>query len=264
MSRPPSPANAAVCVLGSINLDHFEWDDGRRRVVLGGMALTAWTVLTTLGRPARLVSSVGTDAEGDEVLARMRRQAIAADDVARVAGSATGRAVYRVRADGTQLLDLRLHPGLGSERLATLHDGCGPLLVMGAPLRDAAAVAAVRPLYWNPGQGVLREGQREVPWPRADVLFVNRREWETYRRHDGPACRITVVTRHHAGASLLLDGEEIAVHRPPEAHRGLDVGAGDAFAAAFTHAHLAGQPLADCLVFAAECAQRFLRERLLR
>jgi sugar/nucleoside kinase (ribokinase family) len=193
----------------------------------------------------------------------MRREGIAADFVSRVAGSPTGRAVYRVAPSGATLLELRLHAGLGARRLATIRRSGDAVLLMGAPLREVSVVAAARPLFWNPGL-VLEEGQGRFPWPAADVLFVNRREWHTYRHHRGPSCPLTVVTHHGDGAALIADGEEVAFQRPAHRFEGLDVGAGDAFAAAFTHANLLGRPAAECLGFAGEVALRFLRERELR
>lgn len=254
-------ADAAVWVLGSLNLDVLRREEARTDVLLGGMALNAWRMLARLGRPARLVAAVGDDADGHDLLSRLRDEAIAADHVHRVPGSPTGRAVYRLRGSRATLLDLRLHAGLGAARLETIRRGGGPLLAMGPSLADLDAVASARPLYWNPGDGILRQGQGAFRWPAADVLFVNRREWRTYREHGGPPCRLTLVTRHGDGAALLVDGDEVARQRPERRIAGLDVGAGDAFAAAFTHAHLLGRPAEECLAFAGEEAARWLSQR---
>jgi ribokinase len=264
VSGQGSAAEAPVWVLGSLNLDLFRWDDGRSEVLLGGMALNAWRMLADLGRAARLVAAVGADPDGRDLLSRMRQNGIAAEHVHRVAGSPTGRAVYGVDAAGATLLDLRLHGGLGAERLRPIREGGGPVLIMGASLPDVAAVATARPLLWNPGQGILEQGQEAVPWPTADVLFVNRREQRTYLDRGGPRCPLTLVTHHGEGAALLVAGEEVAYHRPEGRHDGLDVGAGDAFAAAFTHAHLLGLSPAECLAFAGERTARFLRQRVPR
>lgn len=260
----PVGEGAQPWVIGSLNLDFFQYSNGETRRSLGGMAYNAWSAMMELGARPRLVASVGNDEEGDFLFESLEWAGVPTRHISRNAASRTGTARYRVTPAGAKLQDLCLHASLGEERLKTVLDSADPVLFMGGAGTDLAALRACRPLFWNPGLGILTQGQHAAAWLAADVLFVNEREWREYRAQGGPQAGITVVTRHRKGADLLVQGERIAHAEPERYIKGFDVGAGDCFAAAFCYYYLTGTELEDCLRGATEQAFRFLSVRTQR
>jgi sugar/nucleoside kinase (ribokinase family) len=264
MDKRPKPAiegGREPWVIGSLNVDLFHYPNGEVRTSVGGMAYNAWVTMTDLGMRPRLLASVGSDEEGDFLLGSLERTGIPTGHIARNGASRTGRAVYRVTPAGARLQDLRLHAPLGRERLEAVLDSASPVLFMGGASTDLALIETCRPLFWNPGLGILTQGQHAATWAAADVLFVNEREWREYQAQGGPQAAVTVVTRHRRGADVLVEGERVARSAPKQYVGGVDVGAGDSFAAAFASCCLDGTALEDCLRAATEQAVRFLTDR---
>lgn len=248
-------------VFGSVNLDLFQTQHNGQQETLGGMAFNAWRALHNLGDRPKLLASLGDDKDGARVLAALRKAGVPTKYIYCISGTRTGRATYLLDVSGTQLVSLLLQPALGMERLTAALNSGAPVLAMGGYPTDVAALADGRPLLWNPGLGLINKGQSEVAWPQVDVLFVNEREWVAYREIQGPAMPITVVTKHKQGAEVLANGKVVARSVPPAEVEGIDIGAGDYFAGAFTHAWLRGWPLPDCLHLATNEAVRFLHKQ---
>ena len=202
-----------VCVLGEAMLDTYlrgtstrlsreapapVVDIGDELDAPGGAANTAANVAALGGQPA-LVSAVGTDAEGERLLAAIRRRGIATDHIQQVPGRAT-LSKQRVLA-GPQML-LRIDRGdtgaldrASSQRLERhLHD-----------LLGRADVVIVSDYGYGTVTDDLLATLRRWRADRRAILVVDARDGTRYR-----GLRPTLIKPNHSEALRLLDGMPLA------------------------------------------------------
>lgn len=255
-----------VLVIGSLNMDLIVHSDREpaddsavtaRSVAIapGGHAGNCASALATLGVQVGVVGAVGTDPEGESVLADLRARGIDVSAVHRHPSAPTGQVIIPVFRDKHYML---MHRGANDVLpAAAVHDALTEpvdAVVLFDPSRAAlhAAVAAIaqlpkRPLLcWCPGGLYCDDGSTAEIAPQCDLLLLNRDE-NTRISHTagGAALRrapTEVVTTLGAEGALLRRADQ-EWHAPAEPAVVRDpTGAGDAFAAAYLLAALAGLP----------------------
>jgi sugar/nucleoside kinase (ribokinase family) len=256
--------NTKVCskifscsVVGTLNLDRYIYENGAVVNRIGGMAMNAWIALHSRGRDAGLVASIGSDEVAEELIKKMRGLDTNNLEIIVNPLSASGLAEYRVAKGCAELISLRLQPTLGLVNLRKTIASRVPVLAMGTCIDDLVLLDQNRPLFWNPGPGILKQGET-ARWPRADILFVNIEEWHTYLTNDGPTPLMTVITKHAEGSEVLMSDEVVAQVDSTIRVSGIDVGAGDHFAGIFTDCFLSGADPQACLNRATNETERFL------
>ena len=247
-------------VIGSLNLDCFVFADGSTVYQAGGMALNAFTALHSEKANVCLVASVGTDVQAKILQDKLKDLDEPSLEISINSTSQTGLAEYLVTDGSADLINLRLHAALGIIRLRRIISTRTPILAMGASIDDLKLLYFNKPFLWNPGLGILKTGRSEI-WPKADVLFVNTEEWECYRDQHGPSPRMVVLTKHAAGAEIIVSNMVIAQAIPDKIIRGIDVGAGDHFAGIFASSYLKGASGQECLYNAVVKTEQFLADR---
>jgi len=247
-------------VIGSLNLDCFIFADGSTVYRAGGMALNAFIALHSEKADVCLVASVGTDEEAKILEDKLTDLDESNIEISVNPTSQTGIAEYLVTDGSADLINLRLHAALGISRLCRIISTCSPILAMGASIDDLKLLYRNKPFLWNPGLGILKTGRSEI-WPKADVLFVNTEEWECYRDQHGPSPRMVVLTKHAAGAEIIVSNMVVAQAIPDTTIRGIDVGAGDHFAGIFANYYLNGASGQECLYNAVIKTEQFLADR---
>ncbi len=252
---------ARVVVVGSIAVDEVvrlsrplragAHLDGRlvERRPGGGATNTGWP-LASAGHRVTLVSPVGSDADGEWLVATLRSGGVDTSAIARVPGPST-RSLVLLDPDGERTV-VNLHrcaePGPPA-RLRTLpadvlyvrsrEPDLAPLL--GERLPSALVVAHVPP---------VEAGSRPAHVLVASASDLSGTDlaspWETGRRIAGEALRWVVVTRGAAGAEAFGEGRRLDV--PAPAVPVVDsTGAGDVFAAGLVHALARGAPMEEAL-----------------
>jgi ribokinase len=255
-----------VLVVGSLNVDlivHSDREPGDDAAVIassivtapGGHAGNCASAFAALGVRVGVAAAIGTDAEGDSVLADLRTRGIDVSAVHRYPGSPTGRVIIPVFPDKHYML---MHRG-ANDMLTAAKVGdalAEPLdaVVMFDPSREVlrATVDTIsrrpgRPLLcWCPGGVYCGDEIVAEIAPRCDVLLLNRDEDRQIGERLGSAPRVrpdgeVVLTLGTDGASVRRGDREW--HLPAEPVESLDpTGAGDAFAAAYLLGALAGLP----------------------
>lgn len=221
------------------------------------------SVAARLGEQAALVASVGADAFGDALTARMRRDGVVVDAlrvmpkrstaVAFVAYDDSGGRDFWFSVPDSAAVELdRVALGDLGPRADWLHV-CGSTLAFGGPTADAIEATA---------QQVLRAGGRVSLDPNlrpnssphalsrtaqlagvADVLFPSEGELEALGITEAElVARGALIcnTRGSGGAIVSRDGHEPVTVAAPPAEEVDPTGAGDTFAAAFVTATRAG------------------------
>jgi ribokinase len=262
-----------VLCVGDLDVDmmvavpHPPGSDGKvngRKLAVGpgGMMANVAVAFARLGGRARLVAAVGDDAEGEGALKAVAAAGVDVRFVVRRDGAPTFLCFVMVSPDGEKSLvrvaseaylphpsDLRREAFEGA---AHVHMTLGDPALTAAALGLAKAVGASTSLDLEaadvpPDPGTLRAVLTDV-----DILFAGRRARDAATRLLGEPPRgrsITVTTRGADGAAAMAGGLAASV-AGVRAQAVDTTGAGDAFAAAFLHAHLGGAALADALRFA--------------
>lgn len=268
-------ARCRILVAGSLNhdeilvADHDPGDEGavlvRERVTApGGHAGNCAARLAALGAGVSLLAAVGADDTGALLIEDLRRHGVDVGQIARIEASPTGRVVIPVLGDQHFML---LLPGANDElsgahvrqALGTDYDALvifDPAPAALAELFSATAgSAAGANIFFNPGGIYAHQESARGYLPRCRSIFVNRNEW--------PAIRAGLPTGWSTGTEVVqtlgAQGSsgrtaDAVVHAPGELVEMLDpTGAGDAFAAGYVLAALAGLELPRRLVVGNIC-----------
>ncbi|MEY9996027.1 sugar/nucleoside kinase (ribokinase family) [Streptomyces sp. V4I8] len=219
--------------------------------------------LRALGLRTHHVDFLGDDPEGDLVRALHREHGIALTAIPQPAG--TKRAVNLVGPDGRRLSlydtsrahaddrfpedTLRTLAGASRQAHVSITHPCTHALPI---LREAGLTLSTDLHNWD-GENPYHEPFAYT----ADVVFLSAAALtapeRTMRRiAERGRAEVVVATAGAEGAYLLTDGE--VTHVPPVAPPAPVVdsnGAGDAFAAAFLHGRLAGEPPHRCALYGA-------------
>jgi len=257
--------HARILVAGSLNhdeiliADHDPGDEGavlvRDRVTApGGHAGNCASALAALGAEVSLLAAVGTDGTGELLLDDLCEQRVDVSPIVRIEHSPTGRVVIPVLGEQHFML---LLPG-ANDRLAGEHvrralaTDYGALVIFDPALPALAEIFAATAgtalagnLFWNPGGIYAHQSSSREYLARCRSILVNRNEWPAVRAGlpAGWAGRPEVVQTLGADGSAG-HGTDGVLHAPGEAVRLVDpTGAGDAFAAGYVLATLAGLAL---------------------
>ena len=274
-----SPSPRTILVLGGAHLDRRGRISGPLAMGAsnpgsffsepGGGGFNAACALRRLGHPVRLVSPRGGDAAGEDVTAAALRAGI--DDRPFVyLDRATPSYTAILDANGdlvVALADMDLYRLFSPRRLMTLSmreavSGSDALLCdANLPAETLALIGELARIRNMPLGAIAISPAKVVRFApsleRLDWLFMNvaearalsgtdvsdPREWPQVLRRLG--LRGGIVT-HGAGPLIAFEADSAVAVVPPTIERIADVtGAGDATAAAFFSARLAGMPLAD-------------------
>ncbi|GLZ37110.1 PfkB family carbohydrate kinase [Actinokineospora sp. NBRC 105648] len=246
-------ARVRVLVIGSLNVDLILVADREpvdesavtvRSVSteVGGHAGNCAAALAALGVSVAVAGAVGADDDGDRLVADLRGRGV---DVAAVRRRAepTGRVVIPVFGDRHYMLLCRgANDTFGPTDLREALAGDYDAVMLFDPPRDAlrAVGACATLLCWTPGGVFAGDPVTATVLPHTDILFVNRFEHDELATAPGPDTDV-VITLGAVGSTLRRGAQEVTVHAHPVPV--VDpTGAGDAFAAAYLLAHLAGLP----------------------
>ena len=238
-----------LCVVGSIIVDSSvtvgelpipgETVRGRGPIRgAGGKGANQAAAAARLGAAVRMLGAVGDDADGQAMVANLRRAGVAASGI-RVVAEPTGTALISVEATGENTIVVCAGANDAVE-------GAGPFAPDEAVLAQleipphtietlAASVSGFFALNAAPARDVPPSVLR-----RADLVIVNDAEFAALPAVS--AARLVVVTHGARGASLWRDGERVLTAPSPVVDAVNAVGAGDAFSAAITLAVHAGWP----------------------
>ncbi|HEY3377300.1 MAG TPA: carbohydrate kinase [Armatimonadota bacterium] len=250
------------------------WDLLPHGKQLGGAPTNFAYYARALGAQATVVSGIGHDANGDEILQRLHELGISRTGIFRHPSLPTGTVSVTLNPAGHPSYHIQTEvawdafPYMDAIRAAIqrAHAVCFGTLAQRCPasrqtiqaLLCAAPAHALRVFDINLRQdyfnravieaslklaNVLKLNEHELPIVR-DLLGLVGNEMELLRQlRDRFGLRMLALTKGEAG-SVLLQGDELSVH-PGIATTVVDtVGAGDAFTAALTMGLLYGYPLA--------------------
>jgi fructokinase len=251
----------------------------------GGAPLNVAYHLHRLGAEALMLSAVGTDALGDEMLTYLASRGLRTDFVARhrrlptglvtVALTAGGQPSYTIE-EGVAWDDLG---GTGAWRAAV--PGAGALVCGSLAARTAANRATLDELLATPALLRILDVNLRAPFdePERVLDLARRADWVKMNEHELAAlantaaaseewprqwlpaveafaaasgCRQLCVTAGERGALLWQDGTLLSAPAPPVPVRDT-IGAGDAFTAAFVHGLLT-TPESPLAILARACA----------
>lgn len=197
----------------------------------GGKGANQALAAARLGAAVSLVSAVGCDAYGRQILATLSRHGVDTSCVRQIPDAATGTALIAVDDDGENTIVV--NPGASSMTSLDGADLTGPDAVLAQlevplPLVQQAAelTAGVFCLNASPFTELPDDVLR-----RCDLIIVNESEYRT-GRHQLDDARLVCVTLGARGAELLAAGARIAYSTSPTVNAIDTVGAGDMFAAA--------------------------------
>ena len=254
-----------ILVAGSLNhdeiliADHDPGDEGavlvRERVTApGGHAGNCASGLAALGARVSLLAAVGADDTGELLISDLRGHGVDVAAIARISGSPTGRVIIPVLGEQHFML---LLPGandqLSSEHvrqaLSTDYDALvlfDPAPVALAEIFSATTGSAAGDnIFWNPGGIYAHQPAARHYLPRCRSIFVNRNEWPAVRAGLPPDRAVrTEVVQTLGAQGAAGHSADVMAHAPGEAVSMVDpTGAGDAFAAGYVLAALAGLAL---------------------
>jgi fructokinase len=250
------------------------WDFLPEGLFPGGAPANVAYHLARHGRDARLVSAVGLDTLGDELLRRLRHWKLDTRFVARLAGRPTGAVVAELSASGDARYDIL--PSVAWDQISADPD------VMQAAASSAALVFGTLALRSSFNRAALERLLAVLPAPALRVFDVNLRaphddlelahalaplatllkvnSAEAARLADDPederpgaeeaharalfarhGCPLVLVTAGHRGAGLLRDGLLWTWEPGREVEVADTIGAGDGFLACFLHHLLSGR-----------------------
>lgn len=237
--------------------------NGRRlSLSAGGMMANTAVGLARLGSPVRLVGAVGDDPDGAFAVRTVAAEGVDVRFVARRSGTPTFMCVVMVGPTGERSL-VRVTseaylPQPADITPAAIEDVGHLHLTLGSARLTEAALSAAdeRGLPCS-----LDLEAADVPdhpailaavLSRTDFLFMSRAGARAARARLGEAPRgrrVTVTTLGAEGAVAEAAGRTVSVPGLPVVPADT-TGAGDAFAAAFLHAHHGGGEVAEALAFA--------------
>ncbi|TDD38075.1 carbohydrate kinase family protein [Saccharopolyspora elongata] len=255
---------ARVLLVGSLNVDTIllaqkEPDDEGAVLVtesitsVGGHAGNCASAFAALGVRAGLVAAVGADEHGDWIVADLAERGVDTSLIVRHPGASTGHAVIPVFDEKHYMLLVRGANELLTEAHLGAIDFAGYDAVVlfdpsRAALQEAVRLARAAPhrplLCWNPGGIYSRDPVIAELLPECDVVLANRDEFGHLQRALETAGRARddqdfVITLGDGGSRLVRSGRRWDCPSVP-----VEVvdptGAGDAFAASYVLAALAG------------------------
>lgn len=230
---------------------------------LGGMAANVAVGATRLGTPARLVAPTGDDDMGREARAGLARAGVDASHVAVRASANTFFCMILldesgekalVRAEGAAFLPVPSEVSPDTfQSIAHAHLVHPDADLFEKVIRLAREVGATLSIDLEETDLPANDGRLAMLVQSVDILFLGAGTRAVVERRLGPIRakeRQMIVTTKGAGGAELDDGGKCA-QVSGFATRAVDtLGAGDAFAAAFLHAWLAGRAPDDALAFA--------------
>jgi len=258
-------ARSRILVAGSLNhdeiliADHDPGDEGavlvRERVTApGGHAGNCAARLAALGAGVSLLAAVGADDTGELLIEDLREHGVDVGQIARIEHSPTGRVIIPVFGEQHYML---LLPGandeLSGEHVRQALSADYDALVIFDPAAAAldeifsaiTGSAVGDSVFFNPGGIYAHQASAHRHLPRCRSILVNRNEWPAVQAGLPPGwqARTEVVQTlgaagsagHCAGEVAQAPGEVVAMLDP--------TGAGDAFAAGYVLAALAGLAL---------------------
>lgn len=262
---------------------------GRIRRIPGGVALNIAMGVRRFGMRPALLSAVGRDAEGDELIAACAAMGLVCDYVLRDAALPTDRymAVEDVGGLVAALADAHSLEAAGGRILTALEDGRlgsaevpypGPIaldgnlteaLLTGIAAGPAFAGADLRVAPASPGKATRL---RPLIGHPGATFYVNLEEaglilGTVFTSAERAAGALIAAGLAHAlvtdGAREAAEGsaEGVIAARPPEVEVRRVTGAGDAFMAAHIAAGTRGQPREAALMAALEAAATYVSGR---
>ncbi|MEV8370430.1 PfkB family carbohydrate kinase [Microbacterium sp. NPDC064584] len=237
-----------LTVVGATNADHVvrvqrmprpgeTVADGVLVTQAGGKGANQAVAAARLGARARLVSAVGADAAGIDLLSGLRASGVDTDGV-QVVDDATGTAIVVVDSTGeNSIVVCRGANGRIDPSAVRIEHGSAMLaqLEVDSEIVETAALACTGLVVLNPSPAQpLSARVRE----RVDLFIVNEGEYDALAEiHTAPLVALTLGAE---GARILRRGRLVASAPSVAARVVSTVGAGDAFAAALTVALLRG------------------------
>ena len=244
MSRGPE---GHIYLFGEVLFDHFP--DGSR--VLGGAPFNVAWHLQAFGQSARLISRIGSDPEGEQVLSAMRSWGMNTDYIQVDPRRPTGRVAVSF-SNGEPSYEIVTDCAYDAIE-PTAAESCRLLYHGSLAARAATSAAALRQLRDAAAGSVFVDVNLRPPWWQADRLRtslagadwvkLNHEELALLGEHDSGGepgqlflhrygLRGLLVTHGARGAELLLaGGERLSVAPRPNIEVVDTVGAGDAFSA---------------------------------
>ncbi|MCX7646570.1 MAG: PfkB family carbohydrate kinase [Rhodobacteraceae bacterium] len=248
----------------------------------GGVAMNIAATLRRLGFTPALLTAIGRDAEGDELVAACDRLGLVTAHVHRPPEMPTDRYLAVEGANGlvAAIADARTLEAAGARILAPLEDGtlasaeapwAGPVALDGNLTAALLAEIAASPLFaaadlrLAPASPGKAERLRPLlGHPRA-TLYVNLEEAGLLLGDRPPAAPEAAAALRARGvarvlvtdggrAAALADGEGVLAALPPEVAVARVTGAGDAFLAAHIAAERRGAGRAEALAAALAAA----------
>jgi len=262
--------DTVVRPVDELRWDQSTWVDSIEIHLGGNGAITSWT-LGKLGVPVRLLSAIGKDSFGDQVLGLLGEVHVDTSGVVRM-GAPTPCTVAVVHTNGARAI---LHrPGASSEafrELPSLDSSFGhfhlaniyavpALRTVGVKLLERARAAGMTTSSDTGWDFLGRWIEPLAPClPYLDILFMNEEEARKLSGTDEPEAAVrfflsrgvrVVVVKMGAAGCLLATGEGM-LRLPGFAVTVADTtGAGDSFAGGFLAALYQGQKLEEAARFA--------------
>ena len=269
-----------VVVVGSLNVDHTlrvphiphpgeTLTASASFTCLGGKGANQALAAARAGADITLIGCVGGDDFGTRHIAHLRGEGIHTGAIRR-AGPATGCAFITVDDAGENCIVVSpganhaLTPTHLEEHAALIRSSAALLLQLECPLPTVLsalriATAAGVPVFLNPSPLTAEFIEARV---ETDTLILNAQEAsalvamtpaeiaaEPQRARASARCRQMIITRG-SDPTLAITAGGILNIAPPQVVPVDTVGAGDAFAGAFTVACASGMPTEDALHFA--------------
>ena len=267
----------SIYIFGEVLFDHFP--DGNR--VLGGAPFNVAWHLQAFGQSPRIVSRVGSDAEGAQVRAAMEDWGLATDDLQTDPVRPTGRVAVSFD-DGEPSYDIVADCAYDNIEPITAAP-CQLLYHGSLAARSASSAGALRQLRASGPQTVFVDVNLRTPWWQAGTVheLLQGAHWVKLNSDElallagnatsaDPgtdflqryALRGLLVTHGARGAELLLaNGERLQV-APMANNEVVDtVGAGDAFAAVMLLGRLNDWAMPVVLERAQQCAGALVGRR---
>lgn len=257
-------ANLDVKARSSAALVPGTSNPGRTRISPGGVGRNIAENLARLDTPTRLVTAVGTDPAGDQLLAATETSGVDVSLVHRDPEQPTGSYTALLDADAEltgAVADMAATDALTPETLPAAAIREAALLVLDGNLQPATfiraselAAASAVPVVADPVSVPKARRLRASLTGPLHVITPNRDELLALTGEDVPdaatralhALGIDLVWVRLGADGSLLSGPDGTTHPAPVAADVVDVtGAGDAMLAAFCHAMLAGAAPAE-------------------
>jgi len=265
-------ANPTVLLFGEVLVDRFP-----DREVLGGAPFNVARHLRGFGLTPVLVTRIGTDPAGDEVLQAMERFGMAIQGVQRDAAHPTGQVKIRLGADGHsfEILPDQAYDHILAHDAQQLARSIRPdLIYFGTLAQRADSHQALQAMLQASDAHAFLDVNLRDPWVDMDVLRWSLQHADTVKVNEEELDRISawmniggdtpmargesliapfglrslLVTRGEAGAWWLDSaGHHESVAGKPVTDLVDSVGAGDAFASVCILGHLLRWPMPETL-----------------